>query len=349
MKKYNLLILLILLSLTLPLSAQDESPVAQDGPYQVGVQIMNWADESRDDRDLETILLYPALISDDAPRPYPPDTSGAPYPVILYSHGFGGSSTEIVKALNRLVSHGFVVAAVGHPDAGNVVTALTDRPLDITFLLDQLTNLEDNSLVGMMDTDNVGMMGTSFGGYTTITLGGARVNMNDFADWCAENHAETGVGYCDFTELSQDINDYHAERHPDESSGDGLWATITDNRIHAILPIVPCFGQMFGPEGLADVTLPTLIIGGTIDTTCPYEYDAVYYYETLPSPERYLVSLEGRNHGAAIGASDVIAHYATAFFGYYLQGKTDYAAYLTPESAENFRDATLDAQLEAAS
>jgi predicted dienelactone hydrolase len=72
----------------------------------------------------------------------------------------------------HLVSHGFVVAGVNHQDTSEGWRALVDRPLDILFLLNQLANLEDDPLAGMIDTDNVGVMGYSFGGYTTIDIGG---------------------------------------------------------------------------------------------------------------------------------------------------------------------------------
>ena len=75
-------------------AAQDESPVSVAGPYQIGIQILALTDESREDRALTAYVWYPALVADDAPRPYPPDDSGAPYPLIIYSHGYGDSPTE---------------------------------------------------------------------------------------------------------------------------------------------------------------------------------------------------------------------------------------------------------------
>jgi predicted dienelactone hydrolase len=99
---------------------------------------------------------------------------------------------------------------------------------------------------------------------------------------------------------------------------------------------------MFGQDGLASVTVPVFIIGGTSDEFCNYDYDVAYFYETVGSSDRYLVSLKDASHRAVIQASDVIIHYATAFFGYYLQGKTDYTQYMTPESAEAFNDVTLE-------
>jgi dienelactone hydrolase len=43
-----------------------------------------------------------------------PDLGGAPYPVILYHHGYGGFTTVHVTLLEELASQGYVVASVGH-------------------------------------------------------------------------------------------------------------------------------------------------------------------------------------------------------------------------------------------
>ena len=44
----------------------------------------------------------------------PPDGADAPYPVILYHHGYGGFSRVHVALIEDLASHGYVVASVGH-------------------------------------------------------------------------------------------------------------------------------------------------------------------------------------------------------------------------------------------
>ncbi len=44
----------------------------------------------------------------------PPDGSDAPYPVILYHHGYGGFTRVHVALIEDLVSHGYVVASIGH-------------------------------------------------------------------------------------------------------------------------------------------------------------------------------------------------------------------------------------------
>jgi predicted dienelactone hydrolase len=121
---------------------------------------------------------------------------------------------------------------------------------------------------------------------------------------------------------------YHDQLEP--PSKDDLWSATTDNRIRAILPIEPCYGQLFGEKGLAAITIPTLLIAGKADQICPYNLDSAYMYTHLGSPDRYLVTANKRDHFTlVINDSDMIQQYTSAFFGLYLQGDADYAQYLT--------------------
>jgi predicted dienelactone hydrolase len=342
MKHYSLLLLLLLLSLALPSAAQDKSPDAP-GPYRVDMQMFDWEDERRDNRAIQTYVYYPAERVAGAQHPYPPDASGAPYPLIIYSHSYGGIATESRIILNWLAAHGFVVATIEHVDPHDAALPLLDRPLDVLFVLNQLAGLQNHPLAGVVDTDNVGVMGTSFGGYTSLVVGGARIDGDYFKNWCATAGLEVLPNYCGWLLPGWSrTTDYYDQLFP--PSTDNLWAAITDERIRAIFPMVPCFGQMFGEAGLESVSIPAFIIGGSADETCPYDLDAAYYYEHLNGADHYLATMNGRDHSSALD-NRMIEYYATAFFGFYLQGKTDYTDYLTPESAENFRDATLQSEI----
>jgi len=55
-----------------------------------------------------------ALVDSHSFPDSPPDGSDAPYPVVLYHHGYGGFTRVHVALIEDLVSHGYVVASVGH-------------------------------------------------------------------------------------------------------------------------------------------------------------------------------------------------------------------------------------------
>ncbi len=130
-------------------------------------------------------------------------TGGGNYPVLLFSHGWGGLRTQNVTQVEELASHGYVVAAVDHT-YGAVVTVFPDGRValwnpsilpfgappdefdraanqlvetwagDLSFMLDQLDALSPGEapggLSGRLDMDRVGVLGHSTGGGATVVF-----------------------------------------------------------------------------------------------------------------------------------------------------------------------------------
>ena len=86
-------------------------PLAESGPYHVGMRTIKLVDESRGGRQVSVTVWYPAVspadtTSSEATRDAEPDRSGEPYPLIL-------SSTKMANTLaQNVVSHGFTWASV---------------------------------------------------------------------------------------------------------------------------------------------------------------------------------------------------------------------------------------------
>lgn len=124
---------------------------------------------------------------------YPSTYSGAPLPVIFWSHGFGGSRDGAGFLSRYLASHGYVIVHLthsgtdsslwegqpGHPwDVLRKVEisrqTTINRFQDVPFALDEMQNwAEKNPDVGkMMDFSRLGMSGHSFGAMTTQVIAG---------------------------------------------------------------------------------------------------------------------------------------------------------------------------------
>jgi hypothetical protein len=75
------------------------------------------------------------------------------------------------------------------------------------------------------------------------------------------------------------------------------------------------------------------IIAPTEDEYIPYQIETAYVFEHVGSPERFLVSFVDKRHMmvAEIEAMKRINHFATAFFGAYLQGKSEYRDYFSED------------------
>ncbi len=137
----------------------DFPPLTEAGPYGVRLKIMTFEDKSRGDWKLETAILYPADKTKGTPvmpdslllRDAPPDKIGAPYPLIIYSHGWLSSSGELMDTKVLLASQGYVVVAPSHHDTTPFAHEFVDRPLDIQLVLHELAAITEGDLVGMID------------------------------------------------------------------------------------------------------------------------------------------------------------------------------------------------------
>ncbi len=341
---YLILIVILPLALSLPVrsTTAQSAPLAlaRLGPHGVGQRTMTFVDPSRNGRELVTEIWYPAIVSQEqqaklAPsftglRDAPPDTTGAPYPLILYSHGV--TITRLLQAdlKYHLASYGFVVAAMEHKtDGAFPYVDGVHRPMDILFVLDQLARSSTGDLVGMIDADHAGVAGYSMGGYTVMAVTGARLDLAYNAEWCAA-HPSAYPQVCVSRIMADALVAYRAQFNPPLKDGEP-WPPFTDKRIRAALPMTTGAGPLFGERGLAPATVPTLLMAGTADPEAPYEWAAVFVYNHLGSKDRYLLSLVGANHsfGSVAPFEPLVLHFATAFFGYYLQGHEDYTQYLT--------------------
>ena len=147
-----------------------------------------------------TEVWYPAVLSDDdlhtmdvfgfrSFQDAEPDTSGAPYPLIVQLLKFptGPDPSFYDFLATYLSSRGLIVAAVSLPADIDLPEELVDPPTDVRYVLDRFAALAESSLGGMMDTTDVGVWGITFGDYPAILASGARVDPAYFADWAANN------------------------------------------------------------------------------------------------------------------------------------------------------------------
>jgi predicted dienelactone hydrolase len=157
---------------------------AERGPYGVGVTEMTFTRPSSttgEPRVLRTVIWYPTDGADATPVPDAVHaTDGAPFPLVLYSHGNGGHPRGAMYLTEQLTSWGFIVAAPPHvgntfDDCGevcsnaSVVDSARNRVDDLTFVLDELLALQSagsDPLAGAIDPERAGVAGFSFGGWT---------------------------------------------------------------------------------------------------------------------------------------------------------------------------------------
>jgi predicted dienelactone hydrolase len=259
-----------------------------------------------------------------------PDRSGAPYPLIVSSSRMANGFAAI------LVSHGFVWASVDGIDSYRQMDEqMYSQPLDILFALDQVASHPPEELEGMVDAEHAGAIGYSFDGYNTLAMSGARIDPAQYLAQCPDPDATTKAILGALSAFSCGPAgewDEFAARAGEAitTSEDGLWQPMTDARIRAVMPLA-CEGWwLFGERGLAAVDRPTLMIVATGDEL--YAENALIF-DHLGTPDKALISFVGPDHMMIFNPEMEarMTHFAVAFFGYHLQGRTDYAGYFSQD------------------
>jgi len=186
------------------------------GPLPVGVRTTTWTDSTRDGRLLPAEIWYPATeefrgqdVAEETRDRYelvpgfPPGSQTArrdatpragTFPLIVFSHGFGGHRRQSTFLCAHWASHGYVVAAMDHtgntifemfqmmmaaqmgeapPDPATIIPLLmSDRPVDVSFVIDRMLEQPLADAGCRIDAAAIGMSGHSFGGWTTLMATG---------------------------------------------------------------------------------------------------------------------------------------------------------------------------------
>jgi predicted dienelactone hydrolase len=153
----------------------------------------------REPRETDVLSSYQSAILTHSRLDAPVAQAGAPFPVILFNHAWGGRRTNDTFLTEELASHGYIVASIDHtynarlvafpdgrmargiaandinaPDSSTPerVRAIWDKELakwvaDQRFVLDRLEAMNraaGSPWSGRLDTDHAGAIGHSFGG-----------------------------------------------------------------------------------------------------------------------------------------------------------------------------------------
>lgn len=143
---------------------------------------------ARDDwRDAKRDRTVPVKI-------YFPQTGAGPFPVIIFSHGLGGSREGYEFLGRHWASQGYVSVHLQHAGSDDAVwrdeqpaermramrratlqpSNAIERARDVSFAIDQLEhwNRTNTALKGRLDLVRIGAAGHSFGAHTTLTMAG---------------------------------------------------------------------------------------------------------------------------------------------------------------------------------
>jgi dienelactone hydrolase len=181
-------------------------------PYRVLLKRGEFVDSDRDGRVVPYKIYYP--VEHDLEK----------MPVIIWSHGFGGSHDGASFISRFIASQGYTIVHVthkgtdsslwegkeGHPwdilrDVKITPELVLERVRDIPFVLDCLEHLSEESpeVARYMDKERIGMSGHSFGAITTQAMAGMKlpdgqgglIDMHDERFSCAIAYSPVPLSY----------------------------------------------------------------------------------------------------------------------------------------------------------
>ena len=195
----------------------------------------------------------------------------AKFPLVVLSHGTGGTAGNLAWLGEALAAHGYIAAAVNHP-GNNAIDGYTVpgftlwwlRARDLSAVIDGL--LADRTFGPRVDSTRIGAAGHSLGGYTVLALAGGIATVDQLRAYCSSHQGEKGCrSVREFPDLSARVEalevvdpEYRAARAEDAQS-------YRDPRVRAVFGMATALGPAFLPDSLAHIGIPVGIVAGAGD------------------------------------------------------------------------------------
>ncbi|MBS1796593.1 MAG: prolyl oligopeptidase family serine peptidase [Acidobacteria bacterium] len=203
------------------------------------------------------------------------------YPLVVVSHGTGGSGLMMMWLGRYLAARGYIVAAVNHHgNTGAEEKYLAqgfvlwwERAQDLRVVIDRL--LADPKIGPRIDAKKIGAAGFSLGGATVTAVAGGIFDLDAFDKFCASPEADATCGAQ--PEFPNALKDFEELRKKDAIVIDSLKRmndSYRDPRVKAVFAIAPALGTAFTPESLKAIKIPFRLVVGEDDQTAPAKTNA---------------------------------------------------------------------------
>jgi predicted dienelactone hydrolase len=217
-----------------------------------------------------------------------PLAAGGPWPVVLLSHGTGGSAESLGWLARALACRGAVVLAAQHhgntsqePYRAEGFLCWWERARDLSALLNLCVTTQDWCHEAL-DLDHVSVVGYSLGAHTALSLGGAITSMSLLVQW--QNASARAVsGPREFPDLADRIPLLLERSEVFRASWARQGDDHRDPRVGAIVAIAPPPPvRALTPESLRAIKVPVTLIAGGADVEAPASIGAGWLQATHP-------------------------------------------------------------------
>jgi len=213
-----------------------------------------------------------------------PDAPAIPgaKPLVVISHGHGGSDLGHHDLAVYLASHGFVVATLQHPrdnftdDSGDGhPEVMIGRPIQVKATISMLLN--DARWKKSIDPARIGVAGFSNGGYTSLLLVGAVPRFTRFISYCKAHPDDPNIcGAARRLKAQAARHGQTLEQMMTSMQNDlHRWGNPDDPRIKAAFVMAPQ-SLVFDQAGVASINRPVFLYYGQDDEVLRPAYNVLH-------------------------------------------------------------------------
>lgn len=221
--------------------------------------------------------------------------AGQNLPLVVVSHGYGGTYLSHQDTAQTLADAGFVVVAVNHP--GDMATneakagdfsALISRPSDIKRLIDFMLGPSPDS--ARIDARRIGFFGFSRGGYTGLVLGGATPDFRELRRPCQDPTGATCERVDSEGLLTEKLP--HDPRIRAIVAADPLSTVFpTKDSVKAVAVPVQLWASQHGGDGVSPESVPVVARNLPVKPDLHVVPDAGHFAFLTPCPAELAKSL----------------------------------------------------------
>lgn len=220
-------------------------------------------------------------------------------PLIFISNGIGANRNRFKHVAQYLVANNFAVVIPDHPGSNDErqkeflsglysenfdAEEFIDRPLDISYTIDRLQEMNRSRFNNRLNLKKIGIFGYSFGGTTALSLAGAKYNLSQLEKDCGSPLDSTNISIlyqCRILELPREKIKA---------------IDLKDKRIKAAFLFVPFSKSLFGESGMSRVNIPVFWLATDRDAIAPLMLEQVPAFSGLTNREKYLTISQGLPH-----------------------------------------------------
>ena len=225
--------------------------------------------------------------------------NGKALPMIVMSHGTGGSYLGHFDTAIALADAGFVVVAMNHTgdnyaDQSRSVNIM-DRPRQVSRVVDHMLSTWDERVA--INPQRIGMFGFSSGGFTALAIIGGVPDFTQIGPMCRQHPGDFA---CQLLAKSE------------RPAVAPATVAVADARIKAAVVAAPALGFTLSPDGLKNVKVPVQLWRAENDVIVPHPRYAEAVRLALPEAPDYHVVPNAGHYDFLAPCSEALASIAPA-------------------------------------